>query len=257
MNIKRFNNFRNDSLDEGLFDFFRNRKEDKDFQKRIKEINDSLKKEGINPKFESSRDIANWTWSDSVYGNRLNLQIELRANRGKFICDVPDYPDLSFKNDFGKVMTVGLGSVKDHVVESLFKINYPYSEVEEVFKELGDSLDDVSKPNFDFVFVSYGSDFIPSGTRCAWEIEFSMPESLYDTEEYNKVLSDIESRLNNMGWSLYLYGEDFEWFQDDDDYSDAMEDGDYEEEEEEEELNESMSSIIILTYHCYPTEYRY
>lgn len=44
MNIKKFNNFRNDSLDEGLFDYFKKRKIDKDFQKRIKEISDSFKK---------------------------------------------------------------------------------------------------------------------------------------------------------------------------------------------------------------------
>lgn len=191
---------------------------------------------------------------------------------GKFICDVPNYPDLSFKNDFGKNFVVeSLFKINYpynlyyvyHVVESLFNINYPYSEVEEVFKELGDSLDDISKPNFDFVFVSYGSDFIPSGTRCAWEIDFSMPESLYESEEYRKVFNDIESRLNNMGWSLYLDGQDFEkgeygegeeWFQQDDDYYYGDYD-EYEEEEEEEEVNESMNIIIFLSYHCYPTDF--
>lgn len=251
--VKKWNDFNlNPVLNEGLFDFFKG-KEDKDFQRSIKEVKESFKKLGINPKFESSRDIANWTWSDSVYGTRLNLQIELRVNQGKFICDVPDYPDLSFKNDFGiqKFYWQNVRSGLDHVVESLFKINYPYSEVEEVFKELGDSLDDVSKPNFDFVFVSYGGDFIPSGTRCAWEIEFSMPESrasfsaLYDTE-YNKVLSDIESRLNNMGWSLDLYENYLAHHVDFNDEFNI-------------DFNDEFDIVgrIILTYHCYPTEYRY
>lgn len=248
MNIKKFNNFRNDSLDEGLFDYFKNRKIDKDFQKRIKEISDSFKKKGINPKFESSRDVANWTWSDSVYGTRLNLQIELRINMGRFICDVPDYPNLSFKNDFGKkVMAGGL----HHVAESLFKINYPSSEIKEVFNSLTD--------NFDIEFTTYltfhsgGTDFKPSDKRCVWEINFDMLTDLYESSEFEKEFDIIETQLKNMGWGLYLWGRHYE----EGDYEYEEPEDEYEEPEEEEEINENLNNqdSVYLKYYCYPTEF--
>jgi hypothetical protein len=252
VNIKKFNNFRNDSLDEGLFDYFKNRKIDKDFQKRIKEISDSLKKKGINPKFESSRDVANWTWSDSVYGTRLNLQIELRINMGRFICDVPDYPNLSFKNDFGKkVMAGGL----HHVAESLFKINYPSSEIKEVFNSLTDNFD--IEFTTGLTFHSDGNYFKPSDMRCVWEINFIMLTDLYESSEFEKEFDIIETQLKNMGWSLYLWGRHYvegedEYEEPEDEYEDE-----YEEPEEEEEINENFNTqdSVYLKYCCCPTEF--
>jgi hypothetical protein len=104
MNIKNFNNFKNDSLNEGLFDYFKKRKIDKDFQKRVKEINDDFKSKGVVPKFKSSGDgvnsRSNWIWSDLIYGTRVNFEIRLAVGISRFICDVPSFPSLSFKNDF-------------------------------------------------------------------------------------------------------------------------------------------------------------
>jgi hypothetical protein len=263
MNIKKFNNFRNDSLDEGLFDYFRPfytahgwRK--KRFSEEVKKISNSFKKEGINPKFESSRDVSNWTWSDSVYGTRLNLQIELRVNKGRFICDVPDYPNLSFKNDFGKkVMAGGL----HHVVESLFKINYPSTEIKEVFNSLTDNFD-IEFTTY-LTFHSYGNDFKPSDMRCVWEINFDMLTDLYESSEFEKEFDIIETQLKNMGWSLYLWGKHYEEGEYDSDYNPLNgleweeEEEIYEEPEEEEEKNENFNpqDSVYLKYYCYPTEY--
>jgi len=266
MNIKNFNNFKNDSLNEGLFDYFRPfytahgwRK--KRFSEEVKKISNSFKKEGINPKFESSRDVSNWTWSDSVYGTRLNLQIELRVNKGRFICDVPDYPNLSFKNDFGKkVMAGGL----HHVVESLFKINYPSTEINEVFNSLTDNFD-IEFSTY-LTFDSYVSVFKPSEARCVWEIKFSMLDSLNGSSEFIKEFGDIKTQLKNMGWSLDLWIQEFEeryWDEDwDEDEYEEPEEEEYEyeepeEEDEEEEIRENLNNqdIVLLTYYCYPTEY--
>jgi len=260
MNIKNFNNFKNDSLNEGLFDYFKKRKIDKDFQKRVKEINDDFKSKGVVPKFKSSGDGVNWIWSDLIYGTRVNFEIRLAVGISRFICDVPSFPSLSFKNDFSyKVNPHYFAGGLDSLVENLFKQNYPASEINEVFNSLTD--------NFDIEFStyltlnSYGSVFKPSEARCVWEIKFSMLDNLNGSFEFIKEFGDIKTQLKNMGWSLDLWIQEFEERYWDEEYEEPEEEEyeyeEPEEEDEEEEIRENLNNqdIILLTYYCYPTEY--